>query len=141
MLRTLLRAGITKERQCVRIQVKQPPSILSSTERLVAECGVVADHLLSSCLSISACVDFDGGTRTRTKCHTGNRSLSAVSDTEEKDAPLFEKYPTLDLPYTSGFFSSSLFYEQFSFLMNGDSLQAEGEPLHPNQTAERTSAH
>lgn len=38
-------------------------SFLIATERLVPECGIVADHLFSSCLSLSVavCVDFDGG--------------------------------------------------------------------------------
>lgn len=44
--------------------------------------------------------------------------------------------------YPSSFLSSlSVSANSFSFLTRGDSLQAAGEPLHPNQTAERTSAH
>lgn len=39
------------------------------------------------------------------------------------------------------FFITEYFCEQFSLLTHGDSLQAKREPLHPNQPAERTSAH
>lgn len=104
------------------------------------ECGVVADHLLSSCLPVWTLKGDSGQGQIYT---TTGISHSALFRTGGKTLIAF-LISTLDLPcYTFGFFFLFIEYfaEHFSVLENGDSLQAEGEPLHPNQTAERTSAH
>lgn len=106
-------------------------------ERLLPECGVVADHhLLSSCLSLRG---LWRGRRKRTKCHNGNQSLSAASDGGKNTDRLISIHIGYILLHIWIF--PPFVIEYFSFLKNGDSLQAEGEQLHPNQTAERTSAH
>ena len=77
------------------IYTKQKITLFSvgCNKRLVPGCGVVADHLLSSCLSLPAlslrlwcvCVDFDEGTSGQgQKCHTGNQSLNAALDARRK---------------------------------------------------------
>lgn len=100
------------------------------------ECGVVADHLLSS--SITLCVDCDGD-RGKGQNATTGISRSALPRTGW-GILIVSSVSTLDISYHTWIFPP-LIIEYFAFLKNGDSLQAEGEQLHPNQTAERTSAH
>lgn len=149
------RAWNTKERLCPCVSVG---GNLTDPYALVPRCGVVVEHQL---LSVFMDLFRDVGTadKTRTKClfFTGNcHSHTFGNDLFWLIFFSYSYYLYLDLPsFTSSVAPTPHFphskerkkifrqclTQQFVLLKSGESLQAEDKPLHPNHTAERTSAH
>lgn len=150
------RAWNTKERLCPCMTVG---GNLTDPYALVPRCGVVVEHQL---LSVFMDLFRDVGTadKTRTKCLFFYWKLSFTHvwqwfilinffflihiiytwiyhpSLQVWLLPLF----SLILKKKTNIFRQCL-TQQFVLLKSGESLQAEDKPLHPNHTAERTSAH